>query len=192
MATLTSYKRSIITAVLLALVLSFAFSSLRVDVWVALQPFFQWMETTWFGSIGKTWGAAFAVIEAVHLLALAVLGGSVIFADGRLLGVIFSEVPARTIVDHSHRLFICALLVMILTGVFMACAVAMKIYYLPVYWYKMLALATGILYVFFIRRPLLAGNIDELNPLVVKLVAVSSLMIWFTVAATGRWIGFSG
>ena len=29
------------------------------------------------------------------------------------------------------------------------------------------------------------------SPLVVKLTAVASIMVWFTVAATGRWIGFS-
>jgi len=31
-----------------------------------------------------------------------------------------------------------------------------------------------------------------LNPVVVKMVAVASMLVWFMVAATGRWIGFSG
>jgi len=56
----------------------------------------------------------------------------------------------------------------------------------------MLALATGILFVFFIKRPLLEHDIDAINPWVVRCVAMSSIMVWFTVAATGRWIGFSG
>ena len=30
------------------------------------------------------------------------------------------------------------------------------------------------------------------NCVMPKAVGVSSVMIWFTVAATGRWIGFSG
>jgi len=78
------------------------------------------------------------------------------------------------------------------TGVFMACGVAGKIYWLPVFWYKMLVLMTGILFVFFIKRPLLARDLDEIKPWVVKLVAVTSLLVWVTVAATGRWIGFAG
>lgn len=74
----------------------------------------------------------------------------------------------------------------------MACGVAMKIYYLPVYWYKMLALVAGMLFHFYVRKPLLNHDIDELNPVVVKMVAIASILVWFLVAATGRWIGFSG
>jgi len=33
--------------------------------------------------------------------------------------------------------------------------------------------------------------LSVVSPLVVKLTAVASIMVWFTVAATGRWIGFS-
>ena len=190
--TITSRLRTLVTVAVLLSVLAFAFSGLRVEAWYALLPFFEWMETTWFGIIGKTWGAAFALVEAVHLLGLALLGGSVIAADGRLLGLLMRDVPARTVIDRCHRLFLIALLIMVTTGIFMACAVAVKIYYLPVYWYKMLALGAGVLYVFFIRRPLLSGDIEHLSPVTVKLTATSSLMIWFTVAATGRWIGFSG
>jgi hypothetical protein len=47
-------------------------------------------------------------------------------------------------------------------------------------------------FVFFVRRPLLRQDIDSIKPGVRRLVAVASLMIWFSVAATGRWIGFSG
>ncbi len=32
---------------------------------------------------------------------------------------------------------------------------------------------------------------DEISPLAIKLTAISSLIVWFTVAASGRWIGFS-
>jgi len=187
-----SYRRTIITYAVLALILVFSFSNLRGDVHTAIQPFFEWMETTWFGVAGKTWGAVFAVVEAVHLLALALLGGAVIAGDGRLLGIILTDVPARVVVEKTHKLLVWALGIIILTGIFCACGVAMKIYYMPVYWYKMLALMVGILFVFFIKKPLLSNNLENIDPLVLKLVAISSLMIWFTVAATGRWIGFSG
>ena len=91
-----------------------------------------------------------------------------------------------------HTLFLWSLALIILTGIFMACGVAIKIYYLEVFWYKMLALATGIAFVYGIRRTLLRGDIESLHPRTLQLVALASLMVWFTVAATGRWIGFSG
>jgi len=166
--------------------------TLRRHVWVGLYDFFLWMETTWFGVIGKTWGAAFALVEAFHLLAMALLGGAVFVSDARLLGIGFKDMPAQEFLDKAHKVFKWGLGVVLFTGVFMACGVAGKIYFLPVFWYKMLALATGILFVFFIKRPLLARGLENLNPTTVKLVAVSSILVWVTVAATGRWIGFAG
>ncbi len=186
------WLRTIAVVTVVTLVLAFAFSGLRIAAWEALLPFFEWMETTWFGVIGQTWGAAFAVVEALHLLAMALLGGAVLVSDARLLGLAFTELPARQVLDQAHRLFLLALVVVVATGVFMACGVAVKIYYLPVFWFKMLALATGVLFVFFIKRPLLHDGIEELNSWLVRLVAIASVMIWFTVAASGRWIGFSG
>ncbi|MDA1372749.1 MAG: hypothetical protein O2971_18610 [Proteobacteria bacterium] len=190
--TLDSYRRTITTVALVLIMLVFALSSARRAVWVDLYEFFLWMETTWFGVIGKTWGAAFAVVEAFHLLAMALLGGAVFVADFRLLGWCFSDVPAQEILDKAHKVFVVSLIVVLATGVFMACGVAGKIYWLPVFWYKMLALATGILFVFFIKRPLLRRDLNDINPRVIKLVAVTSILIWVTVAATGRWIGFAG
>ena len=189
---LRSYLRSIATIALLALVLVFAFSSLRVYAWDALLPVFEWMETSWFGVIGKTWGGAFALVEAVHLLAMALLGGAVLISDGRLLGLLLRGVPVQVILNKTHRLFVIGLCIAVVSGIFMACAVAMKIYYLPVYWFKMLALAAGVLFTFTIKRPLLADGIESLNPWIVRAVAIASLTVWFTVAATGRWIGYSG
>tara|TARA_R110002073_G_scaffold257646_4_gene420482 strand:+ start:3662 stop:4234 length:573 start_codon:yes stop_codon:yes gene_type:complete len=189
---LPSYTRSVAVIATIGLCLGFVLSNARLDTYSALLPLFEWMETTSFGVIGKTWGAVFATVEAVHLLAMAVLGGSVLVSDGRLLCLIFTDVPQRQVQDACHRLFVWSLLLSIITGVFMACGVAIKVYYLNVFWYKMLALTVGVVFVFFVRRPLLRHDIENLNPWVLRMVAVASLMIWFSVAATGRWIGFSG
>jgi len=188
---IAAYRRTLLTSLVLAVVLVFSFTSLRLSAWEGLLPFFGWMETTLFGVIGKTWGAAFAIIEAIHLLAMALLGGAVLISEGRLVGLLLIDVPARTVIDKSHRLFVIALLVVVFTGVFMACGVAMKVYYLEVFFYKMLVLSAGVLFVFFIRQPLLRQDLDSISPTVKKCVALSSLLIWFTVAAAGRWIGFA-
>ena len=48
-----------------------------------LLPFFQWCETLWLGQVvvGSLW--LFPVIESVHLLGLALLGGSILLVDFR-------------------------------------------------------------------------------------------------------------
>ncbi len=186
------YTRTILVIAILAVALAFALSNARVEVHGNLLPMFEWMETTWFGYIGKTWGAAFATVEAVHLLGLALLGGSVIVAEGRLFGVFLTDVKQGVITARCNRTFNIALATLIATGVFMACGVALKIYYLPVYWYKMLALGAGALFHYLVRQPLVERGPGEVNPWLLKLMAIASIMVWFTVAATGRWIGFSG
>ena len=188
----TSYPRTLTVVAALLTLLMLAYGGAMDAVYPSLLGAFEWLETTWFGVIGKTWGAAFAFVEAVHLLGLALLGGCVIAGDGRLLGVVLTDVPVQTVVERTNRVFVFGLSICLATGIFMACGVATKIYYLPVYWFKMLALSAGMLFHFQIRRPLLGHDIQNLNPVVVKMVAVASMLVWFMVAATGRWIGFSG
>ena len=96
------YPRATIAGIALLMLLAFAFSGLRAEAWTALLPFFEWMETTWFGYVGKTWGGAFATIQAGHLVSLGVLGGAVLFSDGRLLGL-YSSLPLREVIDEIGR-----------------------------------------------------------------------------------------
>ena len=185
------YTRTILTGVIIWITVVFCFT-LMSNAYVGIFPFFEWMETTWFGVIGKTWGAAFAFVQTIHLLSLALLGGAVLAAEGRILGLLLTDVSAQIVIERCHVLLVWALVLLISTGVFMACGVALKVYYLPVFWYKMLALGTGILFHFFIRKPLFRFDLQQINPIVVKMTAIASILVWFMVAATGRWIGFSG
>ena len=152
---------------------------------------FEWLDTSLLADISKAYGGVFAMIQMFHLLALAMLGGMVLVADLRLLGVLLKDVPSEVVCESTNKWFNLALVVLILSGVFMGSAVAMKIYYNEMYWAKMTALAAGIVFVYAIRRPLLRFDHSTINPWTIRLVAVSSITIWFTVAACGRWIGFS-
>ena len=185
------YTRTILTGVIIWITIVFCFT-LMSNAYVGIFPFFEWMETTWFGVIGKTWGAAFAFVQTIHLLSLALLGGAVLAAEGRILGLLLTDVSAQIVIERCHVLLVWALVLLISTGVFMACGVALKVYYLPVFWYKMLALGTGILFHFYVRKPLFRFDLQQINPIVVKMTAIASILVWFMVAATGRWIGFSG
>lgn len=157
-----------------------------------LLPFFEWAETSFLGYIGKTYGGVYATFgQSIHLMSLAVLGGSVLVTDLRLLGVIMKDVPSEVVADQAHKWFRIALAFILATGIFMAAAVAQRMYYNDFFWAKMSALLVGIIFVFAIKRPLLKGSHADIQPWLLKLVAVASILIWFSVAATGRWIGFS-
>ena len=93
-------------------------------------------------------------------MALAMLGGSVLAADLRLLNVVLRDVPSNVVTDNAHKWFKVALTVQLITGFFMLAGVATKCYHNPFYWVKMTALAIGVVFVFAIRRPLLqAGSL---------------------------------
>lgn len=157
-----------------------------------LLSFFEWLEASSLGVFMKDLPATFAIVEAVHLMGLALLGGTVLAQDLRLLNVILRDVPSNVVTEQGHRWFKVALWILVLTGVPMLAGVATKCYHNPFYWTKMIALLVGILFVFFLKQPLLRGDHSSVRPLTLKLMAAASMSVWFLVAASGRWIGFSG
>ena len=66
MSFVTAYARTSLTVAIIVIAGAFALSDLRLASWEALEAVFAWSETTVFGYIGKTWGAAFATVEALH------------------------------------------------------------------------------------------------------------------------------
>jgi hypothetical protein len=154
--------------------------------------FFDWLDTSLLADISKAYGGVFAVVQMFHLLGLALMGGAVILSDLRLLGAVMTNVSSRVVFDNTQRIFTFGLVMLLLSGTFMASAVAIKLYYNEAFWAKMAGLGLGIIFVYFIRKPLFTRfEHDEISPLALKLTAICSLVIWFTVAASGRWIGFS-
>ena len=132
----------------------------------------------------------FPGIEAVHLLGLAVIGGSILVVDLRLLGVGLTRLTTSQVLASARPWFIGALLLMIATGVPLFLSEAIKCCFNDSFEVKMAAFITGIAFTFGVRNRVAARN--DAPIWVAKIVAVVSLALWFTVAAAGRWIGFSG
>jgi len=156
-----------------------------------LLPLFTGLENSPLGVFVKDKGATFALIEAVHLMALAVLGGSLLAGDLRLMNVMLRDVPSRKVTDGAHTWFKIALIVLLITGFFMLSGVAVKCYHNQYFWIKMSAMVIGIVFAFAIKRPLLNRDHATLRPWTLKAVGIASLSVWLIVAASGRWIGFS-
>jgi hypothetical protein len=158
---------------------------------VDLYPFFDWLDTSILADIAKAYGGVFAVVQMFHLLGMSMLGGMVLVGDLRLLNILLKDVPSEQVIKNTQKWFNVALAIVMTSGIFMSSAVAMKLYYNEMFWAKMTSLGLGITFVYVIRRPLLKFKHDTLNPWTLKLIAATSISIWFTVAAAGRWIGFS-
>ncbi|MDO8678058.1 MAG: hypothetical protein Q7R30_05780 [Acidobacteriota bacterium] len=156
-----------------------------------LLPFFEWCEQLWLGQfiVGSNW--LFPVIESVHLLGLSVLGGAILVVDMRLLGLGLKNHPVTELARDARPWLIGALVVMIATGIPLFLSESVKCYYSQAFWNKMTALAIGLVFTFTIRARVTetesVGNTARRQ----AVVGALSLALWFTVAASGRWIGFS-
>jgi hypothetical protein len=132
---------------------------------------------------------AFAVTEMVHLLALAALGGSVLFLDLRLLGIILRTESAAVISRDLGRILLVSLAVMILSGIGLLSEEAMKCFYSPAFRWKMALLATAVTFYFTIhRRTALRAGTQSASPFQ-RGVAIVSLLLWLGVGVAGRAIG---
>jgi hypothetical protein len=159
---------------------------------MTLLPFFQWCEATTLGTMIRESPWAFAVIESVHLLALSVIGGSVLLVDLRLLGWGLRRQSIRDLARDAQPWLNASLVVMLVTGVGLFLSEPTKCYYSTPFWVKMWSLLFAIIYTYTFRRRVLTRDDSMIAPMFGKLVALVSLALWFGVGAGGRWIGFSG
>ncbi len=132
---------------------------------------------------------AFAVIEMVHLIALAILGGSVLFLDLRLLGVVLRDESAAAISRDLGRVLLLSLSVMVLSGIGLLSEEAMKCYYSPAFRCKMALLAAAVVFYFTVHRRTAQRADTRTVSLSQRAVAVISLLLWLGVGVAGRAIG---
>jgi hypothetical protein len=164
-----------------------------------LLPFFEWCETLWLGRavVGSLW--LFPVIEAVHLLALSVLGGAILIVDLRMLGLGLKSRSVAELAREARPFMIGALVMMVATGIPLFLSEPTKCYYSAAFWVKMYTLAIALVFTFTIRtRITRATEGADTTARAVRntarrqmLVGALSIALWVTVAAAGRWIGFS-
>ena len=148
-----------------------------------LLPVFQWLEATAVGTTIRESLWLFPMIQCGHLLGLALLGGTVLVVDLRLLGWGLRGEPVETLAGKLQPWMVGALGVTVGTGILMFLSEALKCYYSPPFWYKMgmLVLATG--FAFTLRRRALGTRWG-------RVTAIVSMGLWLGVGFAGRWIAF--
>ncbi len=155
-----------------------------------LLTFAEWCEATWLGTLVRDSLWAFPVIEAVHLLGLCLLGGTLLVVDLRMLGLGLRRQTIAELARDARPWLVAAVVVMLVTGVMLFLSEAVKCYYNPSFRVKAVTLPIALVYTFAIRErlthdPLLDTSWKS------RSVATISIALWFTVAAAGRWVGYS-
>jgi hypothetical protein len=155
-----------------------------------LLPFFEWCEASFIGQTIRESLWLFPVIEAVHLLGLAALGGAALIVDLRLLGLGLRQ-PIREIAGNAQPWLHGSIVLMLVTGIALFLSESIKCYHNPSFWVKMTALPVAILFTMVVKRRVTRREDDDIRPWTARLVALTSIALWLVTAAAGRWIGFS-
>lgn len=155
---------------------------------MSLYAQFAAVEASPLGSTIKESLWLFPAIEALHLLALALLGGALLMLNLRFLGVGLSAQPVSEVERNARPWLVAALATMIVTGLLIGTSEALKLYDKPAFWVKMAALLAALVFTFVIQLP---NARRDVSGLAAKSLAIISLGLWLTVALAGRWIGFS-
>jgi hypothetical protein len=157
---------------------------------MSLLPFFQ---SCYDSAVGETIREStwlFPLIEAFHLLGLALTVGAVLLVDLRLMGVGLSKQPVDELAAGAQPWLIGSLILMIASGTLLFLSEAVKCYYSFPFWVKMTSLLLAILFTFTVLRRVTRMDPAK-RPGLARLTAIVSLLLWFGVAWGGRWIGFS-
>jgi hypothetical protein len=133
----------------------------------------------------STW--LFPAIESTHLLALALLGGSVLIISLAVLGIGLKTAPAE-IYRSAHRYMNGAVILLLITGVLLGISEPVKLYGRQAFWVKMISLGAALLITYFAFNPLVKRGASGAT---MRGVTALTMMAWLMVAMAGRWIGFS-
>ncbi|HEX4810154.1 MAG TPA: DUF6644 family protein [Bryobacteraceae bacterium] len=149
---------------------------------------FEWLGRTPVGVFMQQSTYAFAVVEMVHLLSLAILGGAILIVDLRVLGLGLKIQSVARLARELRPCLITSLLVSIVSGVLLLSEEPMKCYYNPAFRLKMLFLALAILFYFGIQQRLFQSE-PQARAFLAKSAGFVSLLLWLAVGLAGRAIG---
>jgi hypothetical protein len=152
---------------------------------IQASPFGEWMRNSVL---------AMPFVESTHVLAVALLFGTILVVDLRLIGVLDAGRPVTRLTREMLSLTWAAFAVAVLTGTLMFSANAATYYGNTAFRLKMLALlAAGVNMAVFqlVTFRGIAAWDRGAPPRAARVAGALSLLLWISVIFLGRWIGFT-
>jgi hypothetical protein len=154
-----------------------------------LEPYFQWLNNL---AVSKAIGESiwiYPVVQAVHLVFLALFAGSLLMVDLRLLGFGIKEQSIAKLARDARPWVIFGFLGLVVTGTPQLMQNAMREYFSEYFWFKMYCIPVALLFTFTIREWVAQAE-GRVSPVVSKLVGFLSILLWIGgVAIPARLIG---
>jgi uncharacterized membrane protein SirB2 len=134
----------------------------------------------------------FPFVEIFHLLALGVLGGTILILNLRLLGLRFENEPVSELAEDVRPWMLGSLTVMLVSGFLLFSTEAVKMYDSPAFRFKMIFLFLAVVFTFTIHRKLVTSDDARFSRFWRAVAAVVSIVLWAGVGLGGRAIGYYG
>jgi putative copper export protein len=160
----------------------------------AVDRFCLWLEQTdWSQTIQATpW--IVPAVQTVHILAIAIVLGSVLMINLRLLGLVDLDQPIERVCSRFLPVIWWGLLVLLATGIVMITGEPARSLKNPVFLLKMgLVVAALGITAFHQLRLARRGEAFKLAPVergTALLIAIPSLALWTAIVFAGRWIAY--
>jgi hypothetical protein len=151
-----------------------------------LLPFFDWMNAL---PVSQAIGSSiwiYPLVQAIHLVFLALFAGGIIIVDLRLLGFGIRSKSVAEVARDARPWMITGFLGLVATGLPQLMQNASREYYSEFFWYKMYLIAFGLILMVTVRRKMTQGT--ESTP-ASKVVGLVSMAIWTGVTINARLIG---
>ncbi|HUA02030.1 MAG TPA: DUF6644 family protein [Candidatus Aquilonibacter sp.] len=134
----------------------------------------------------------FPFVEIFHLIALGVLGGTILILNLRLLGFRFQSDPTSELAEDVRPWMIGSIAVMLVSGFLLFSTEAVKMYGSPAFRFKMIFLVLALLFTFTIHQKLVKSDDARFSRFWRSVAAIVSLALWACVGLGGRAIGYYG
>lgn len=154
-----------------------------------LLPYFEWLGNQGFSKMMGESVWLSAMIQAFHLLCLAVFAGAVLIVDLRLLGRGLRERPLSQVAADASPWLIWSFVGLIITGVPQLMAYAIKEYYSIYFWIKTDFFIAAVIFTWTVRRRVTQADETRVGPFWAKVVGLVSIILWAGVAIPARLIG---
>ena len=158
-----------------------------------MSPYIDWLQNSWLSnSIRDTlW---FPAIETVHLFGIVILLGTTLALDLRLMDIWLRRWPVSRLMRGLLPWTWTAFIGMVLTGSGLFISDPMRFFYNASFRIKMVLIAlaglNALVFQLTAYRTLDKWDVNTATPRSAKIAGLCSLVLWFSVVAAGRWIGF--
>jgi hypothetical protein len=161
---------------------------------MTLLEFCRWLEDTPMATAIAESDWLFPGLEAIHVVALTTVVGSIAMVDLRLLSVLFRNVDCSRLIQHTLPVTWVAFAFAVASGFFLFASAATNYLENGPFRYKLLLiLLAGVnMAIFhFVTGKRLTDWIPPRMPAGAKFAGAASLLLWTGAVVLGRWIAFA-